>query len=223
MDTDHGPRPQLKYLDGSFCPQDRHTKMSSQIDFYCDPAAGKVLRICLSLYIISFKFISIIPFSRYIQGTPILQGITNDCHHEFEWATNIMCPMHVAEFHKNTCEIYNNQTQQSIDLKTIFENGIVTVRKNLYSTSITLACTIHRLIWVANKYFMNYSFFPLWIQQLNYNNQPIQVDLCKNDKKIEVDYTQSTIKMFFDQNAKCGQDGKRIVVPFHSILFILFR
>lgn len=55
-------------------------------------------------------------------------------------------------------------------------------------------------------------FFCLSTEQLNYNNQPIQVDLCKNDKKIEIDYTQSTVKMFFVQNAQCGQDGKRVRV-----------
>lgn len=72
---------------------------------------------------------NVIKFIFDIQGTPILQGISNDCHYEFDWATNIMCPMHVAEFHTNTCEIYNNQTKQTINLKTIFENGIVKVRK----------------------------------------------------------------------------------------------
>lgn len=43
--TDHGSRPQLKYLDGSICPQDAKTKMSSQIEFFCDPTAGKVKNI----------------------------------------------------------------------------------------------------------------------------------------------------------------------------------
>lgn len=76
--------------------------------------------------------------SSFIQGTPILQGISTDCQYEFEWATNIMCPMHVAEFHKNTCAIYNSQAQQSIDLKSIFQNGIVTVSKFIYSIPITL-------------------------------------------------------------------------------------
>lgn len=68
-------------------------------------------------------------FSTHTQGTPILQEISNDCHYEFDWPTNIMCPMHVAEFHNSTCQIYNSQTNQSIDLKTIFQNGFVKVRK----------------------------------------------------------------------------------------------
>lgn len=87
----------------------------------------------LFIFFLSFSFTSdfmnVIKFIFDIQGTPILQGISNDCHYEFDWATNIMCPMHVAEFHTNTCEIYNNQTKQTINLKTIFENGIVKVRK----------------------------------------------------------------------------------------------
>lgn len=120
VDTDHGHRPQLKYFDGSFCPQDRATKMSSQIEFYCDPAAGK--------------------------GSPILQEISNDCHYEFEWPTNVMCPMHVAEFRKNTCEIHNNQTNQAIDLKSIFQNGLVKVsdidifKMTYHSTSHLTLC-----------------------------------------------------------------------------------
>lgn len=43
VNTDYGFRPQLKYLGGSICSQDPHTRMSSQIDFYCDPSAGKVV------------------------------------------------------------------------------------------------------------------------------------------------------------------------------------
>lgn len=42
VSTDYGSRPQLKYLDGTICPQDPHTKLSSQIEFNCDPTAGKV-------------------------------------------------------------------------------------------------------------------------------------------------------------------------------------
>lgn len=140
VDTDHGHRPQVKYLDGSFCPQDHHTKMSSQIEFYCDPAAGKVFRfffsdmflfnICSLLFflsnVFSFCFLSLNTLCG-TQGTPILQSILDDCHYEFEWPTNIMCPMHVAEFRKNTCDIYNNQTNRATDLKTIFQNGLVKV------------------------------------------------------------------------------------------------
>lgn len=43
VNADYGYKPQLKYLEGNICPQDPHTKMSSQIDFHCDPAAGKVI------------------------------------------------------------------------------------------------------------------------------------------------------------------------------------
>lgn len=44
--TDNGSRPQLKYFEGNVCPQDKQTKLSSQIEFYCDPAAGKVFSLC---------------------------------------------------------------------------------------------------------------------------------------------------------------------------------
>lgn len=43
-----------------------------------------------------------------------------------------MCPMHTGEFRENTCEIYNSQTNQSTDLKSIFKDGLVQVSKNIY-------------------------------------------------------------------------------------------
>lgn len=40
--TDDGPRPQLKYFDGATCPEDKTQELATQIDFRCDPRAGKV-------------------------------------------------------------------------------------------------------------------------------------------------------------------------------------
>lgn len=40
--TDNGPRPQLKYFDGATCPEDKTQELATQIDFRCDPRAGKV-------------------------------------------------------------------------------------------------------------------------------------------------------------------------------------
>ncbi|XP_031627910.1 cation-independent mannose-6-phosphate receptor isoform X2 [Contarinia nasturtii] len=140
--TEHGSRPQLKYFDGNVCPQDKQTKLSSQIEFYCDPAAGK--------------------------GTPILQSISNECHYEFEWATNIMCPMVNGEFREETCELYNPQINHSLDLRQIFTDGMITIP---------------------------------------YADKNHRVDLCKKSKKIEIDYTQSIVKMFFDETAVCGSDS----------------
>lgn len=57
VNTDHGSRPQLKYLDGSFCPHDKSTKLSSQIEFYCDPSAGKVYTLsCSCAFLLQFTW-----------------------------------------------------------------------------------------------------------------------------------------------------------------------
>lgn len=42
VNTDAGPKPQLKYLKGNNCPHDPATQLSSQIEFYCNATAGKV-------------------------------------------------------------------------------------------------------------------------------------------------------------------------------------
>lgn len=42
VDTHRGARPQLKYTNGDVCPSDPRTQLSSLIEFYCDPKAGKV-------------------------------------------------------------------------------------------------------------------------------------------------------------------------------------
>lgn len=62
--------------------------------------------------------------------------------------------------------------------------------------------------------------------QIDYMGKTIEVNLCKNSKQIEIDYAQSTVKLFFDQKAQCGQDGKRIVIAsfflctLHNFVFL---
>lgn len=55
----------------------------------------------------------------------------------------------------------------------------------------------------------------------------IDVDLCTANKRIEIDYSQSAVKVFFEQPAKCGQDGKEFLIIFFyrllsPILFLLY-
>lgn len=52
--------------------------------------------------------------------------------------------------------------------------------------------------------------------QMQYKDKPIQVDLCNNSKKIEIDYSQSAVKIFFDETAPCGSDCKFILINFHA-------
>lgn len=62
------------------------------------------------------------------QGTPILQRISNECNYEFEWPTNVMCPVHTGQFDGKKCELHNSQINHSINLQSIFKGGLVTVR-----------------------------------------------------------------------------------------------
>lgn len=89
-------------------------------------------------FLLDFKFQIYIKFMRLlfdnnsigmscIQGTPILQSISNECHYEFEWPTNVMCPNHVGEFKEKKCELYNSQIKHSLNLQGIFKNGLLTV------------------------------------------------------------------------------------------------
>uniref|UniRef100_A0A0P6IVT0 Putative cation-independent mannose-6-phosphate receptor n=1 Tax=Aedes aegypti TaxID=7159 RepID=A0A0P6IVT0_AEDAE len=102
-------RVQLKYLRGSDCPQDKDTKLSTEIEFYCQPKAGR--------------------------GVPILQEVMHDCHYRFEWATNVMCPQYEGEFHAKTCSIVSNDTDVRVDLKNIFPSGELVVNQSKNSAS----------------------------------------------------------------------------------------
>ncbi|KXJ84296.1 hypothetical protein RP20_CCG013618 [Aedes albopictus] len=105
-------RVQLKYLRGSACPQDKDTELSSEIEFYCQPKAGR--------------------------GVPILQEVMHDCHYRFEWATNVMCQQFTAEFHEKTCSIVSNDTDTAVDLKKIFPDGVLKVNPSKNSASSEL-------------------------------------------------------------------------------------
>lgn len=101
VDTSHGSRAQLKYLRGSPCPADKSEDLSMVIEFYCDPKAGR--------------------------GTPILQKILHDCHYAFDWATNVICPVHNCEVRKDKCEVFNKEMNLVLDLKKVVPDGILKV------------------------------------------------------------------------------------------------
>uniref|UniRef100_A0A7G3ADR9 Putative cation-independent mannose-6-phosphate receptor n=1 Tax=Lutzomyia longipalpis TaxID=7200 RepID=A0A7G3ADR9_LUTLO len=97
VNTAAGSRAQLKYLRGSDCPADKDTKLSSEINFSCDPKVGR--------------------------GNPILKTITHDCLYEFEWATNVICPTYKCEFSKKHCSIHNEQTDSDFDLSDLVKSN----------------------------------------------------------------------------------------------------
>ena len=40
-----------------------------------------------------------------------------DCHYEFNWATNVICPPHMCDFDDKSCEIKNTELGVSYNLK----------------------------------------------------------------------------------------------------------
>ncbi|XP_023158991.1 cation-independent mannose-6-phosphate receptor-like isoform X1 [Ceratitis capitata] len=82
---------ELRYLGGSTCPTDSQSELSSSIELHCDMRAGL--------------------------GKPILQLIT-DCHYQFEWATNVICPSHMCTFNEEKCEIINDDINYNYEVKT---------------------------------------------------------------------------------------------------------
>lgn len=81
---------ELRYLLGSPCPEEKNVQLSSRIEFNCDMRAGR--------------------------GTPKLRKIA-DCHYQFTWATNVICPPHMCDFDEKTCDIKNTEIGVSYNLK----------------------------------------------------------------------------------------------------------
>lgn len=125
VNTEHGVRPKLKYLRGGKCPADAASELSSEIEFYCDVKAGKVSRIALVLHQMGIIFHSHTSFPP--KGEPVLQEIVDDCHYAFKWATNVICPQRDIQFKANSCEIYNDEMNATLDLRSVFKDGIVNV------------------------------------------------------------------------------------------------
>ncbi|XP_055901792.1 cation-independent mannose-6-phosphate receptor [Eupeodes corollae] len=134
---------ELKYRRGSPCPKDKSTQLSSIVQFTCDIHAGK--------------------------GNPILKSIINDCHYQFIWPTNVICPAHWCQFDVNTCEIINDQLNE---------------RYSVRNASFTDKGKIK--IPGAPEF---------------------NIDVCGDDhRKALTDYSQSTVKVFFNAPGPCTVD-----------------
>lgn len=91
----------MKYFHGvSKCPTDANDTATSQITFYCNETAGL--------------------------GNPILQSI-DDCQYFFDFPTNILCNEQNVEVKTNSCQLVNDKTSVSIDLKLFGSNGVYKV------------------------------------------------------------------------------------------------
>lgn len=66
-------------------------------------------------------------FFKLFQGVPVLQEIEHDCNYKFEWATNILCPTHEIDFSIEKCEIFNKNTNVTLELRQITVDGKITV------------------------------------------------------------------------------------------------
>ncbi|KAG4079051.1 hypothetical protein HA402_001706 [Bradysia odoriphaga] len=142
-------RVHLKYLRGSACPQDPATQLSSVIQFYCDPAAGR--------------------------GKPILQENMHDCHYVYEWGTNVMCPSHLLKLTTDKCDVFNDQLNATLNLKQITDNGTVTVKRE---------------------------------------SKSFDLNICANNRKVETDYAQGTVKVFFDGGRCTPEDPYSVELNF---------
>ncbi|KAM7364495.1 lysosomal enzyme receptor protein isoform 2-T3 [Cochliomyia hominivorax] len=126
---------QLRYLTGDPCPEDKNLQLSSRIDFYCDMRAGR--------------------------GTPKLRKIA-DCHYEFSWATNVICPPHMCDFDEKLCEIKNSELGVGYNLKKAnFANeGKIKILKD--KTEFTLdfcdAKTVHKAVTDYSQGLVNLFF-----------------------------------------------------------------
>ncbi|XP_058811220.1 cation-independent mannose-6-phosphate receptor [Topomyia yanbarensis] len=107
-----GERAQLRYLRGDVCPQDNATELSTEIEFFCSPKSGR--------------------------GNPILQEVQHECHFRFEWPTNAICPSARVEFSSSDCAIFNDQTDERVNLRDILPNGALLVNPNPKSASSEL-------------------------------------------------------------------------------------
>lgn len=81
------------------------------------------------------------------QGSPILQEIESDCYYRFDWPTNIICPKAIGLFRPTTCEIYNNQTCATVDLKTITKNTNIIV--STYARKFLLSLVLSSWRWMS--------------------------------------------------------------------------
>uniref|UniRef100_T1GTW1 MRH domain-containing protein n=1 Tax=Megaselia scalaris TaxID=36166 RepID=T1GTW1_MEGSC len=75
-------RAELKYLNGSDCPNEKGKKLSAIIEFKCDVRAGR--------------------------GNAALdKSGTQKCEYRFVWKTNVICPSQNCDFKADSCEIFN--------------------------------------------------------------------------------------------------------------------
>lgn len=101
LNTNNTVIPRLIYLRGDDCPTVKNEQLSTIIDFYCNPKSGL--------------------------GVPELVEIIDSCQYRFVWDTNVFCASHECLYNEKNCEIFNEQTNATFNLKSIGKTGVVEV------------------------------------------------------------------------------------------------
>jgi hypothetical protein len=96
---------------------------------------------------------AIILFLRLItlqQGNPVLQEVKHECHYEFDWATNIICPSFRSKVNNQDCVIHNEEINRSLNLKDIFAGEKISVKDDVGSFSC-LRFWLKIIIFICRK------------------------------------------------------------------------
>ncbi|CAO1430533.1 unnamed protein product [Diamesa serratosioi] len=96
------PKAEIRYFKGSQCPDDKDLNITTSIKFFCDEKAGL--------------------------GSPILQSI-DDCLYSFDFPTNVICNDQKINVKPDTCLLFNEKLNTSIDLRQIGDQGSFEVLK----------------------------------------------------------------------------------------------
>uniref|UniRef100_A0A1I8NZK8 MRH domain-containing protein n=2 Tax=Stomoxys calcitrans TaxID=35570 RepID=A0A1I8NZK8_STOCA len=124
---------ELRYLLGAQCATDPKSQLSSKIEFTCQMRAGR--------------------------GVPKLRAVA-DCHYQFTWATNVICPPHMCSFNEDTCEIMNDELNVRYNLKKAsFANGGKTkVNSNSGEFTLDLCDSHHKAVTDYSQGLVNLFF-----------------------------------------------------------------
>uniref|UniRef100_A0A1A9VU19 Uncharacterized protein n=1 Tax=Glossina austeni TaxID=7395 RepID=A0A1A9VU19_GLOAU len=92
-------------------------------------------------------------------GLPTLRQIT-DCHYQFSWPTNVICPPHMCIFNENTCEITNEEINVSYNLKKapFANNGKITISKDKTAFILNLCDSHHKAVTDYSQSLVNLFF-----------------------------------------------------------------
>jgi hypothetical protein len=143
----------MKYFKGSKCPSDLSEEILTEVRFFCNETAGL--------------------------GNPILQSIEH-CKYNFDFPTNILCQDRIISMKENSCELYNEKLDVSVDLKPTQMLGSEETpsrRVDLCDNSI------------KRKFTINYRQSMILIQY----EKPSDKGKCWRD---ELNYQRSILKLF---------------------------